>query len=85
MAWTLKIDERVEKDFLKINSTDQKRITQFLRSILANPRSKGGMLKGKLNHLWRYRVGDYRVLCELFDDVLLVSVVEVGHRKDIYR
>lgn len=45
----------------------------------------GGPLTGKLNEYWRYRVGDYRILCLLKDRELIVSVVEIGHRSDIYR
>lgn len=47
------------------------------------PRSQGRPLRGE--RLWRYRIGDYRVLCEVRDDVLVVLVVEIGHRRDIYR
>jgi mRNA interferase RelE/StbE len=48
-----------------------------------NPRSLGRPLRGE--RLWRYRVGDYRVLCEIRDDVMIVLVVELGHRRDVYR
>jgi len=48
-----------------------------------NPRSLGRPLRGE--RLWRYQVGDYRVLCEIRDDVMIVLVVELGHRRDVYR
>lgn len=48
-----------------------------------SPRSVGRPLRGE--GLWRYRVGDYRVLCRIHDEVMVVLVVEVGHRRDIYR
>ncbi|MFB9899573.1 type II toxin-antitoxin system RelE/ParE family toxin [Cerasicoccus arenae] len=42
-------------------------------------------LKGELNNIWRYRSGNYRILCQLQDDVFIVLVLEAGHRKDIYK
>ena len=50
-----------------------------------NPRSYGKPLHGDSNDKWRYRVGDYRILTKIKDDVLIIIVVEVGHRKDIYK
>jgi mRNA interferase RelE/StbE len=51
----------------------------------ADPRQAGSALLGDLSGYWRYRVGDYRVLCRIVDHELLVLVVEVGHRSDVYR
>lgn len=48
-----------------------------------SPRSLGRPLRGE--GIWRYRVGDYRVLCQIRDDVMIVLVIEVGHRRDVYR
>jgi len=50
-----------------------------------NPRSKGKALSGNLKGLWRYRVGDYRVICQIIDNEVVILVVELGHRKEIYR
>lgn len=49
-----------------------------------NPRSLGKSLVGNHQGKWRYRVGDYRILCEIKDDVVTIVVVEIGHRKNIY-
>ena len=49
-----------------------------------NPRAYGKALQGDLSNIWRYRIGDYRVLAKIQDQVLLITVVEVGHRKNIY-
>ncbi|MCH4888600.1 type II toxin-antitoxin system RelE/ParE family toxin [Acidaminobacter sp. JC074] len=49
-----------------------------------NPRRYGKALKGNLNDKWRYRVGDYRILAKIEDDIVVITVVEVGHRRDIY-
>jgi len=50
-----------------------------------DPRIYGKALKGNLNDKWRYRVGEYRILAKIEDDKVVVIVVEVGHRKDIYK
>ncbi len=50
-----------------------------------NPRLYGKSLQGSLNDKWRYRIGDYRILTKIEDARLIVIVVEVGHRKEIYR
>ncbi|MGA7884322.1 MAG: type II toxin-antitoxin system RelE/ParE family toxin [Acidobacteriaceae bacterium] len=66
-----------------------RRITAFLRERVAsldNPRSLGQALQGsELGHLWRYRVGDFRIVCEIQDAKLIVLVVHVGHRREVYR
>ena len=49
-----------------------------------NPRLYGKALQGDLRDIWRYRVGDYRILARIDDDIVLITVVEVGHRKDVY-
>lgn len=49
-----------------------------------NPRAYGKALQGNLSNIWRYRIGDYRVLAKIQDQVLVITVVEVGHRKNIY-
>ena len=50
-----------------------------------NPRVFGKALQGNLNDKWRYRVGDYRILAKIEDEKVVITVVEVGHRKDIYK
>lgn len=53
-------------------------------SQLDNPRSKRKALKGKLTGYWRYRVGNYRVICDIMDSQMLVLAIVLGHRRDIY-
>ncbi len=74
------------KQFKKIDITNQKKIKQFILDIqeLNEPRSKGKALKGKLSNYWRYRVGDYRLICDINDSEIIITVVRIGHRKDIY-
>jgi mRNA interferase RelE/StbE len=52
---------------------------------LDDPRSTGHSLTGQLSGLWRYRVGDFRIICDIQDQRLVVLVVEIGHRSEIYR
>lgn len=87
MSWDYKITERALKQLRKMDRQATLRILAFLDERITgaeDPRQWGKQLKGELNNIWRYRVGDYRLLCQLQDDVLVVLVVAVGHRKDIY-
>jgi mRNA interferase RelE/StbE len=71
----------------RLDRAVQRRITRFLKERIAtseNPRRLGKSLSGKFAGLWRYRVGDYRIICLIKDADLLVEVVAVGHRTDIY-
>lgn len=74
------------KQLKKIDITNQKKIKQFILDIqeLNDPRLKGEALKGKLSNYWRYRVGDYRLICDINDSEIIITVVRIGHRKDIY-
>ena len=65
-----------------------KRIRDYLRQrieTLDHPRQLGKALKGQLAELWRYRVGDYRLVCELRDEVLVVLVIRIVYRKAVYK
>ena len=88
MAWTIEFDPRIEKALHKIGREGARRIRDYLRDRVAtldDPRQLGKSLKGELAELWRYRVGEYRVVCELQDHRLVVLVVRVGHRSNVYR
>jgi mRNA interferase RelE/StbE len=89
LAWTIEVDERAARQLGKLDRTDALRIRNFLRDRLAtldDPRQLGKALQGsKLGNLWRYRVGDFRIICDLQDTRLVVLVVGVGNRRDIYR
>ena len=89
MAWTIEVDERAARQLGKLDRPDALRIRNFLRDRLAtldDPRQLGKALQGsKLGNLWRYRVGDFRIICDLQDTRLVVLVVGVGNRRDIYR
>ena len=79
------IDSKAAKEINKLDKTTANRMADFLEELeQIDPRSKGKMLKGKLKYLWRYRVGDFRILSEIQDEVLIVLVVRVAHRSKIY-
>ena len=89
MAWTIELDPAVEKDLNKLDSQQAKRILRFLFERVAhleNPRSIGEALKGsRFNTLWKYRVGDYRIISSIEDNVAQILVVKIGDRKEVYR
>lgn len=89
MAWRIEIDDKARKELAGLDKTVAKRIVVFLRDRLAqleDPRSIGEALKGSsLGEFWKYRVGDYRIISSIEDDVLRVLVVRIGHRKEVYR
>ena len=89
MAWRVEVAERAARQIGKLDPPDAARIRVYLRDRLArldDPRRAGAPLHGSgAGRYWRYRVGNYRILCELREAELLVLVIEVGHRRSIYR
>ncbi len=89
MAWKIELSAQVDRDLGKLDPQQSKRILKFLHERLApldNPRSIGQALQGsKLGEFWKYRVGDYRLICKIEDDRPLILVLRVGHRREIYR
>ena len=85
--YSLRISENAKKDLVKLDKQCAKIIVSWLKKNLentTNPRALGKPLKGKLKGMWRYRVGDYRILSLIKDNELIVLVITVGHRKDVY-
>ena len=88
MTWRIEWSRTASKAFLKLDIREQRRIARYLQervAVLDDPRSLGRVLKGKRQGLWRYRVGDYRLLCLIEDGRLRILVLQVGHRKEVYR
>lgn len=87
MAWQIKINKNIQRELGKLDRQTAKRITSKLREIsqLDNPRSMGKALIGNKAGFWRYRVGDYRIICDIEDEVLVILVVEVNHRSKVYK
>lgn len=87
MAWKVEVSEAAVKTLRKLDKQVARRIKNELDEIaqLDDPRSRGKALVGNLAGLWRYRVGDYRVVCDIEDGVLVILVVDVAHRREVYR
>lgn len=88
MHWTIRFERVAAREFRKLDSTVQRRIRDFFEQkiqVSANPRQFGKPLKGKLTTLWRYRLGDYRLVCDIKDESLVILVVRVAHRSKAYR
>lgn len=88
MGWTVSISDIAERQLKKLDRPVQKRILDWLDERLEgckNPRHFGEPLKGDHTGLWRYRVGAYRVLCDIRDQEVVVLVIAVGHRSRIYQ
>ena len=87
MAWTVEVSDYAEKQLRKLDKTIQKRLLDWLEDRIEgckNPRHFGEPLRGEMAGLWRYRIGDYRVICEIQDKQLVVLALAVGHRREIY-
>jgi len=89
MAWAIEFAPEAVRELNKLDPQTSRRILKFLRDRVAqlkDPRSIGGSLKGsKLGEFWKYRVGDYRLICRIEDQRVLVLVLRIGHRRDVYR
>jgi len=88
VSWDYKISEGALKQLKKLDKQAAAQIIGYLDECIAgtdDPRQYGKQLKGELNNVWRYRSGNYRILCQLKDDVFIVLLLEAGHRKDIYK
>jgi mRNA interferase RelE/StbE len=87
VSWDYRISEKALKQLKKLGPEPARRIFAFLDSRITgslDPRNSGKRLKGELSEFWRYRVEDYRLICRIEDDQLIVLVIRVGHRRDIY-
>jgi mRNA interferase RelE/StbE len=86
--WKIKYLKSLKKSFNNLDSQTKEKIIDFLENKIANmenPRQFGKALKGNFSELWRYRLGNYRIVCEIQDNALVILVVRLGHRKVIYK
>jgi mRNA interferase RelE/StbE len=85
----IEFDPGALDDLKKLDRPVQQRLVGFLRqrvAVLDNPRSIGEALSGaRLGNYWKYRVGDWRIICELQDERIVVRVLRIGNRRDVYR
>lgn len=87
MVWTINYSDRALKSLRKMDKQNARRIVDFMDlriAVAADPRQSGKPLKGELGEFWRYRVGDYRILCEIRDNELIILVATIGHRREVY-
>lgn len=87
MKWKVEYASSVQKEIRRLDPQTKQRIRTYLEQRLmttADPRQLGKPLKGQFSTLWRYRVGDYRIVCDLDDHVLTILVLRVAHRRQVY-
>ena len=87
MAWQIKLTDTAKKDLKKLDRNTARRVFDYMERLgrTADPRNIGRALRGPLGDLWRYRVGGYRVICEIRDDTRRVHVLRVTRRDEAYR
>lgn len=86
--YDVELSDRFKKEFRKLDGYTQKMIRGWINKTLVeadNPRMHGKALTGNLAGLWRYRIGDYRLIAEIKDDRLSILAISIGHRREIYR
>ena len=88
MAWKVELSVEADRQLDKLDPQITRRILKFLHERVAqldNPRSIGEALHGtKLGEFWKYRVGDYRLICSIEDKQVLILVLRIGHRREVY-
>ena len=88
MAWTIEFVPAAAKELNAIGATQASRIVRFLSTRLSkldDPSSIGEALKGRLGQLWKYRIGDYRIIADIQDKRVLILIVRVSHRREVYK
>ena len=88
MTYRLVVSDKVKKQLKKMDKHVRLMLAKDMKKHLdgvENPRQMGKALTGQFKGLWRYRIGNYRVICDIIDDDLVILAIEVGHRKDIYK
>lgn len=88
MAWQVEYADSALRQLRKLDREVARRILDFMDERVAgtdNPRVLGQALSGRLRTYWRYRMGDYRVICDIEDEVVRIVVLEIGHRREVYR
>ena len=87
MAWTISYTKTFQKEVRKLDKPIQKKVKSFFDDLenTEDPRSKGKALTQNLSGLWRYRIEDFRIICEIRDEELVILTLRIGHRSKIYR
>jgi len=88
MAWNVEVSPNAQRQLDELDKPVARRISRFLYERIGkldDPRQIGERLQGTLSEFWRYRVGDYRIICSLEHERLVVLVLRIGHRRDVYK
>jgi mRNA interferase RelE/StbE len=88
MAWAVEFTDLAEKKLDKLDNETRQRILRFFRERVVphpDPIQLAEPLKGEFAGLWRFRIGDYRVICDIQKEKVLVLVLDLGHRREVYR
>lgn len=88
MAWTIEYAKTAKDQLRKLDKAVARRIADFMEKRVAprdNPRELGKALRGPLGELWRFRVGGYRIICDIRDSALIVLVLQIKNRREVYR
>ena len=88
MIWKIEWDDRARRELRRLDPSVQRDILAFMRQRIAvddDPRRYGKRLRQEMHGLWRYRVGNHRIICRIEEDRVVVLVVKVGHRKKVYK
>jgi mRNA interferase RelE/StbE len=88
LAWTIEYSESATKSLQKLDRSIAKRVVNYMEQRIAtlpDPRLSGKPLSGGMKGLWRYRVADYRIICRIEDRQVIILVVDVDHRREVYR
>lgn len=88
MTWRVETTARFDREFKKLDRYTQRMIKHWIVKNLQdtdNPHAHGKALSANLAGLWRYRIGDYRLICQIEADCLVILALSVGHRRDVYR
>ena len=88
MAWTLRLSETAKRQLKKLDVSTAQTILRYLNRLVldtVDPREQGSGLRANLAGLWRYRLGDNRVICSIEEHELVVLLLQIGHRRDVYK
>ena len=88
MSYRVTTTKGYDRKFRKLDFITQRMVMQWIKKSLSecdNPRRNGKPLTGDFKGLWRYRIGDYRLIVDIQDEELVIVAIDIGHRRDIYR
>ena len=85
--WQVEYSDSAKRQMRKLDKPVREAIERFVKRLpdYPTPRSVGKALKGQISGLWRYTVDDYRLICSIHDNVLVIEVIKIGHRREVYK